>query len=163
MTDLQRYLVEEIALDHADGLITRREALRRLALVGIGLSAASSLLAALVAEQARAGSAPTAAPPPRGAAVAPRDDTDHLSRARRTQADGRLGEGAKPRGGVLVIHENRGLTDHIRSVANRFAPSGYSALALDLLSEEGGTGSFPDEAAAMAALYGVPGHGSSRT
>ena len=47
---------------------------------------------------------------------------------------------AKPRGGVLVIHENRGLTEHIRAVAGRFAASGYSALALDLLSEEGGTG-----------------------
>ena len=57
---------------------------------------------------------------------------------------------------MLVVHENRGLTDHIRSVASRFAASGYSALAIDLLSEEGGTGSFPDEAAAMAALYGVP-------
>jgi carboxymethylenebutenolidase len=57
---------------------------------------------------------------------------------------------------VLVVHENRGLTDHIRSVAGRFAASGYSALAIDLLSEEGGTGSFPDEAVAMAALYGVP-------
>ena len=49
----------------------------------------------------------------------------------------------KPRGGVLVIHENRGLTEHIRNVAGRFAASGYSALALDLLSEEGGTGAFP--------------------
>ena len=48
-----------------------------------------------------------------------------------------------PRGGVLVIHENRGLTDHIRAVAGRFAASGYSALALDLLSEEGGTGVVP--------------------
>ena len=38
-----------------------------------------------------------------------------------------------------MIHENRGLTDHIRTVAGRFAASGYSALALDLLSEEGGT------------------------
>jgi carboxymethylenebutenolidase len=54
--------------------------------------------------------------------------------------------------GVLVIHENRGLTDHIRSVAGRFAASGWSALALDLLSEEGGTASFPDEAAVSAAL-----------
>jgi carboxymethylenebutenolidase len=59
---------------------------------------------------------------------------------------------AKPRGGVLVIHENRGLTDHIREVAGRFAASGYSALALDLLSEEGGTDALPDEAAVMAAL-----------
>ena len=58
MTELQKYLVEEIALDHADGLISRREALRRLALVGIGVSAATSLLAALAAGQARAGGAP---------------------------------------------------------------------------------------------------------
>jgi carboxymethylenebutenolidase len=58
--------------------------------------------------------------------------------------------------GVLVIHENRGLTDHIRSVAGRLAASGYSALAIDLLSEEGGTGAFPDEAAVAAALAGVP-------
>ena len=36
----------------------------------------------------------------------------------------------KPRGGVLVIHENRGLNDHIRTVAGRFAASGWSALAL---------------------------------
>jgi hypothetical protein len=54
MTDLQRYLVEEIALDHADGLISRREVLRRLALVGLGVSASASLRG-FVAEQARAG------------------------------------------------------------------------------------------------------------
>jgi carboxymethylenebutenolidase len=34
------------------------------------------------------------------------------------------------------MHENRGLTDHIRNVAGRFAAAGYSAIALDLLSEE---------------------------
>ena len=62
----------------------------------------------------------------------------------------------KPRGGVLVVHENRGLNDHIRSVAGRLAGDGYSALAIDLLSEEGGTGSFPDEAAVAAALAQVP-------
>ena len=62
----------------------------------------------------------------------------------------------RPRGGVLVIHENRGLTDHIRSVAGRFAASGYSALAIDLLSEEGGTASLGDEDAARAALGSVP-------
>jgi carboxymethylenebutenolidase len=63
---------------------------------------------------------------------------------------------AKPRGGVLVIHENRGLTEHIRTVAGRLAASGYSALALDLLSEEGGTGAFPGEAEVTAALAQVP-------
>ena len=63
---------------------------------------------------------------------------------------------AQPRGGVLVIHENRGLTDHIRSVAGRFAGSGYSALAIDLLSEEGGTAKFTDSAQATAALNAAP-------
>ena len=62
----------------------------------------------------------------------------------------------RPRGGVLVIHENRGLNDSIRSVAGRLAASGYSSLAIDLLSEEGGTGSFSDEFEAMAALGAAP-------
>jgi carboxymethylenebutenolidase len=57
---------------------------------------------------------------------------------------------------VLVIHENRGLTDSIRAIAGRLAASGYSALAIDLLSAEGGTKSFADEYEAMAALGTVP-------
>ena len=51
-----------------------------------------------------------------------------------------------------MIHENRGLTDHIREVAGRFAASGYSALALDLLSQEGGTRRLPRRGARSAAL-----------
>ena len=62
----------------------------------------------------------------------------------------------RSRGGVLVIHENRGLNEHIATVAGRFAASGYSALAIDLLSEEGGTGSFPGEAEVAAALAQIP-------
>jgi carboxymethylenebutenolidase len=53
---------------------------------------------------------------------------------------------------VLVIHENKGLTDWVRSVAGRFAGIGYSALAVDLLSAEGGTASFKDPAEATGAL-----------
>ena len=34
MTELERYLAEEIAEDHVDGIITRREAIRRLGLLG---------------------------------------------------------------------------------------------------------------------------------
>jgi carboxymethylenebutenolidase len=52
---------------------------------------------------------------------------------------------------VVVIHENRGLTDHIRSVAARLARDGYSAIAVDLLSEEGGSAKV-GEADAGAAL-----------
>jgi len=40
MTEFQRYLAEEVAEDHADGLVSRREALRRLGLLGLGGAAA---------------------------------------------------------------------------------------------------------------------------
>jgi carboxymethylenebutenolidase len=45
----------------------------------------------------------------------------------------------KPKGAVLIIHENRGLTDHFKALPGRFASSGYSALAIDLASRVGGT------------------------
>ena len=43
---LRRYLVEEITLDCVDGVLTRREALRRLGLLGVSGAAAAALLAA---------------------------------------------------------------------------------------------------------------------
>jgi len=165
MTPLQRYIAEEIAVDHADGLIARREALRRLALLGIGAVAASTLLAACASDGATP--APTPATPPGGPtpggatptpagppAVATAPITFAGPQGRALQ--GAWAQAAQPRGAVLVIHENRGLTDHIRSVAGRLAASGYSALAIDLLSEEGGTASFADSAQATAALGAAP-------
>lgn len=65
-----------------------------------------------------------------GYAVRPRDETG------RTPA-------------VLVIHENRGLNDHIRDVARRLAVDGFRALAPDLLAPEGGTPDDPDRAREM--------------
>lgn len=47
------------------------------------------------------------------------------------------GEGSFPV--VLVCHENRGLTEHIKDVTRRLAKAGYVALAVDLLSRQGGT------------------------
>ena len=62
---------------------------------------------------------------------------------------------AQPRAGgkraaLLVIHENRGLNDHIRDVARRLALAGYHALAPDFLSPSGGTPA--DENAARDAI-----------
>lgn len=45
MNRLQRSIANEIAKDHLDGLLPRRDALRRLALLGIGAPAAASLIA----------------------------------------------------------------------------------------------------------------------
>src|SRR5919198_1191365 len=50
-----------------------------------------------------------------------------------------LGYQARPRNAsgplplVLVCHENRGLSEHIRDVVRRFAKEGYTAFAVDLL------------------------------
>jgi carboxymethylenebutenolidase len=156
MTQLQRYLAEEIAEDHAEGHLTRREAVRRLGLLGLTASASSALLAkfateapaAPVATKRRRGSVMTEwAPVPTEAIEFPGPNGTLLAG---------FAPAARPRGGVLVIHENRGLTDHIKNVAGRYAAGGFSALALDLLSEEGGTGALPDDAARQAALSAAP-------
>ncbi|HEX9697642.1 MAG TPA: dienelactone hydrolase family protein [Actinomycetota bacterium] len=154
MTPLQRYLAEEVAVDHADGLISRREALRRLALMGFSVAAASSLLAACAADTpVPTATSPVPSPSPSPAGTTPVATTaiTFAGPGGRTLM-GAWADASDPRGGVLVVHENRGLTDHIRSVAGRLAGSGYSALAIDLLSDEGGTAAEGDSANATAAL-----------
>jgi carboxymethylenebutenolidase len=57
---------------------------------------------------------------------------------------------------IVIIHENRGLTDWVRTVADRLAEQGYIALAPDLLSgmapNGGGTKDFATEDAAREAI-----------
>ena len=48
-------------------------------------------------------------------------------------------KGHQKRGAVVVIHENRGLTPHIKDVTRRVAQAGYLALGVDALSPLGGT------------------------
>jgi len=61
---------------------------------------------------------------------------------------------------VVVIHENRGLTDWARSVADRLAEAGYIAIAPDLLSGMapggGKTSDFPEGDAAREAISKLP-------
>jgi len=47
--------------------------------------------------------------------------------------------------GVIVIHENQGLTDWVKSVADRLADNGYIAIAPDLLSGKGPNGGGTDD------------------
>ena len=160
MTPLQRYIAEEIATDHVDGLLSRREALRRLALLGVGASAATALIAACgdnqqnpetttASAESESPGSPAAAPPGMDAAV----PTAPITWAGpRGELQGAWAEAVDPRGGILVIHENKGLNDWVRSVAGRLAGAGYSSLAIDLLSESGGTATFTDPAEATAAL-----------
>jgi carboxymethylenebutenolidase len=160
MNDMQRYLAEEVAEDHADGIISRREALRRLGLMGVTGAAATGMLTMFATGEAAAAGAGSSAD--QGTRSASETAWAPVARESITFAGPRVplmaawAAAARPRGSVLVIHENRGLNEHIRTVAGRFAASGYSALALDLLSEEGGTGAFPGEAEVAAALAQIP-------
>lgn len=60
-------------------------------------------------------------------------------------------------GTVIVIHENRGLVDHIKDVARRFAKDGFAALAVDLMSRQGGTEKFKSGEEVIEAIKGVTG------
>ena len=156
MTEMQRYLAEEVAEDLADGIITRREAMRRLSLMGVTGATATALLASFaepaVAKGGDRGGGHRHSR--RGSATewAPVATVDITFPGPAGTLMGAWAAAARPRGGVLVIHENRGLNAHIREVAGRFAATGWSALALDLLSRRGGTGAFATEAEVTAAL-----------
>jgi carboxymethylenebutenolidase len=182
MNEIERYLTEEIAIDHADGHISRRDALYRLGLLGLSAASASALLTACA-------KAPPNTPPPAGTPsvvstpepplpvsnaspdasadpattppppkLPPAIETEAITFAgpQKTKIQGAWAAATNPRGAVLVIHENKGLTDHIRQVAGRFGAAGYSALSIDLLSPEGGTQALGDPANATAALGKAP-------
>jgi carboxymethylenebutenolidase len=169
MNYFQQYLVEEFAEDYQEGHLTRREALKLIAGVTGNALLASSILAACAppaesvstaspslppasstdtpSPTATAAAEPTAGGAATGETTAPAPEGDSVE-----SADVQLpGEGvdllaylARPSGEgqapvVLVCHENRGLTDHIKDVARRLASAGYVALAVDLLSRQGGT------------------------
>ncbi len=57
--------------------------------------------------------------------------------------------GGGKRGGVVVIHENRGLNPYIEDVARRVAVAGFTALAPDGLTPLGGYPGTDDEGKAM--------------
>ena len=61
---------------------------------------------------------------------------------------------------VIVIHENRGLTDWVRGVADQLAEAGYLAVAPDLLSGTapggGGTAEYGSEDAARTGIGNLP-------
>jgi carboxymethylenebutenolidase len=151
------YLIEEITRDCAAGALTRREAIRRLGMLGVtGAAAAAMVAAAPVRATASSGSTvpPTDAA---GGSTAPLEEAEEITFP---GPDGELigvysAAAAPANGAVLVIHENRGLTPHIRTIPPRLAADGYSALAIDLLSAEGGTAGM-SEGDAQAALGNAP-------
>jgi len=156
--DLHDYVAGEIATDCADGLISRREALRRLGLIGLGTVSAGALLAACGGGDdtagkssgtsragARSTSTTTIATPPGGAEV----ESIVVSGRQAVFA-----AAAKPKGAVLLVHEIFGLTDHFRSLTGRLAGDGYSAITVDLVPD--GTRTVGDQGKVISILTGSP-------
>jgi carboxymethylenebutenolidase len=54
--------------------------------------------------------------------------------------------------GIVVVHENRGQTEHIRDVVRRVATAGFVGLNIDLAARDGGADKLTDSAAYNAAL-----------
>ena len=179
MDPVQHFLATEIAEDYRTGLVTRRELLRRLALISGGamprhphwhgaLACAPEADAPAPAAQ----SSPTASPPPEpvpqatpapapGETVSPSDPRIQAGPVQ-FQANGVTVQGYLsrppadgPHPAVLVIHENRGLLPHFPDLTRRLALEGYAAFALDLLSRKGGSAGFPDSGAMRTALREV--------
>ena len=119
-----------------DGLDRRIFMTRMVALAG-SAAAAEALIGAIAAS-------------PAAAAVVPADDP-RLTARTQDLVGGYKAYVAEPRtrslkATVLVIHENRGLNDHIRDVARRLAVAGFRAVAPDILSPTGGTPANEDAA-----------------
>lgn len=173
MGDFERYIVEEHIEDFNDGLISRRELLRRVTMITGTTAAAFTMLAALGCNpnQPPAGggaaspAATAAAATPPGASttdgvtVRPDDPRIRVERADIRGPDGAalISYMARPSGsgrfpGVLVVHENRGLLEHVKDVVRRVATAGFVGVAIDVLSREGGADRLSDQAAYNAAL-----------
>ena len=119
-----------------DGLDRRIFMTRMVALAG-SAAAAEALIGAIAAS-------------PAAAAVVPAEDP-RLTARTQDLVGGYKAYVAEPRtrslkATVLVIHENRGLNDHIRDVARRLGVAGFRAVAPDFLSPTGGTPANEDAA-----------------
>jgi len=132
---------------YAHGLIERREFLDRAAKFAVGGLTAAALLETLSPNYALANQVEENDPRIKGEFIE-YDSPEGHGKIRGYLV--RPADGGK-RGGVVVIHENRGLNPYIEDVARRVAVAGFTALAPDGLSPLGGYPGTDDEGKAMQA------------
>jgi carboxymethylenebutenolidase len=153
----QLYVIEEFAEQYHERRLSRRELFHRALLITGSVPLTASVMLALgcgdsADDEPVATAEPTSPPVATTAAGTgpgvPEDDPAiEVSSVRFAgPASDLLGYMARPRAagslpGVIVIHENQGLLDHFKDVAQRFAREGFAALAVDLVSRVGGTSS----------------------
>ena len=118
--------------------LTRDVFLKRLAQITGTMAAAMTILPLLESNYAKAAEAPLDPGLKEEEVTWPGDNVTMKGYLVRPEED-------RKRGGVVVIHENRGLTPHIKDVTRRAAKAGYVALGVDALSVFGGTPANEDE------------------
>ena len=130
---------------YVHGIIERREFLQKAGKFAVGGVTAAMLLDALSPNYALANQVEEGDPRIKAGTI------EYDSPQGHGKIKGYLvrpaGEGN--RGGVVVIHENRGLNPYIADVARRLAVAGFTALAPDGLSPLGGYPGTDDEGKAM--------------
>ena len=136
---------------YEDGALNRREIIRRLTRYTGSAAAAMAALEAVGLAQEPAVCVANARVPENDPAIIPESLTLFNSGPLFVYQVRPANAGAEPRPVVLVVHENQGLTEHIKDVTRRVAKAGFVGVAVDLLSRQGGTAQFPEPQAAMAA------------
>jgi carboxymethylenebutenolidase len=130
----------------------RRTFMAELTRIAGGAAAASTLLAGIAAQAACAPAVPADAA---GLTTDTRSLTVRPGRQLAYYVAAQAGrEDRSP--AVVVVHENRGLNEHIRDVARRFATAGYAAYAPDFLTVAGGTPADEDRARTMIGELDMP-------
>ena len=156
MSEHIRGQINELREAYQQGKVSRREFIR--AVVGLtgGVAAAAAVLEPLGLSAAEAAQvSPDDAALDSGVMRYPGDGVQLQGYLSRPKAPGRFP-------GVIVIHENRVLTDHIQDVARRLAKEGFAALAPDLLARAGGTASYKTADDARAAIGKLTQEGVDR-
>lgn len=126
--------VNELYAEYRNGDVSRREFMKKLALVTGGTAAAVVILPGCSGATARAAG--------KNALNVTGEFITYPGASGDMRAWISIPEGKDKYPGVIVIHENRGLVPHIRDVNNRMAMEGFVALAPDALTPLGGT---PDD------------------
>jgi carboxymethylenebutenolidase len=149
--------IEDLIHLYIDGAFDRRELLKRVALyTGSAAAAAAAVGPEIMAQTAPPTGTPANASVPEEAPDIQWFWVDYPGETgtlRSYFARPRFSTQRVP--AILVIHENRGLVDHIKDVTRRVARAGFVGLGVDLLSRVGGTDSFSNPTAAMQALTGI--------
>jgi len=133
--------VNELYEEYRKGNVSRREFMKKLALVTGGTAAAVVIMPGCSGTSARAAG--------KSVMNVIGGFINYPGASGDIRAWISVPEGKKKYPGVIVIHENRGLTPHIRDVNNRMAQEGFVALAPDALSPLGGTPEDQDKARDM--------------